>query len=337
MDQEKHKPDEKSERSNWGEMPSDNGQTKGRYHSHSFPKGKVLMEFSEITPNDVIIPEFPPTSKEEENSANDSSDPEDETLQGASLLTRNKMLSHISRSNMPLFFKSQQRGDPKLSRKEKKEIAATLLESNPSLFLSRYGKCLTTDHLLYFHQFKESYEVQFHLQQLEKSSASKAKLIKNRRYQAMQELISQGEYFSMSEMRSRNPLLFQHLVERHMTAEEREEVQPAQDATCDLSTVLMAHINRDEQHRSVRRQEQEAEQMAWNEDEPSEEDNSDAESELDDDEKELLKQEFISNMHNSFLEGRDKDFDYSTVDENQRYDDLLLSERDAEERYFDSD
>lgn len=238
---------------------------------------------------------------------------------------------------MPLFFKSQQKGDLKLLRKEKKEIAATLLESNPSLFLSRYGKCLTPDHLLYFHQFKESYEVQFHLQQLEKSSASKAKLIKNRRYQAMQELISQGEYFSMSEMRNRNPLLFQHLIERHMTAEEREEVQPAQDATCDLSTVLMAHINRDEQHRSVRRQEQEAEQMAWNEDEPSDEENSDAESELDDDEKELLKQEFISNMHNSFLEGRDQDFDYSTVDENQRYDDLLLSERDAEERYFDSD
>lgn len=42
-------------------------------------------------------------------------------------------------------------------------------------------------------------------------------------------------------------------------------------------------------------------------------------------------------MYSSFMEGRDKDYDYSLVDYNSEYDDLELQERDAQERYFDSD
>lgn len=335
--------DGKEGRSTWGEFSSETEQPKRSNKPPSrVPKGKVLYELPRSKQEDVPMEEAPAVAEEEGESSMTDSSEADETLPEADL-ARERILSHVSRSKADLFFKSQQRGDPKLTRKEKKQIASSLLDTNPSTFLSRYGKCLEPAQLLYFNQYRSSsYEVNYYLQQLEKSPTSRAKQIRNRRYQAMQELINKGEYFSMSEMRSRNPLLFDHLVGRHMTAEEKEEVTPA-DATCDLSTVLMAHMDRD-QHSSVRRKEQEAEAKAWKEgddeermsdsDQGPEEDDGE---EIDEEEKELLQAEFVSSMHNSFLEGRDRDFDYSTVDDNQQYDNPVLCDRDAEDRYFDSD
>lgn len=47
--------------------------------------------------------------------------------------------------------------------------------------------------------------------------------VKNRRYGAMQRLRKSGDYFSEKEMERRNPLLYDHLIGKHMTAEERKE------------------------------------------------------------------------------------------------------------------
>lgn len=54
-------------------------------------------------------------------------------------------------------------------------------------------------------------------------------------------------------------------------------------------------------------------------------------------ERQLLKDEFLSEMQAKFLAGRDEEFDYSEVDMNDDYDDLKLRERDEEEAYFDDD
>ncbi|XP_029665515.1 coiled-coil domain-containing protein 97 [Formica exsecta] len=51
----------------------------------------------------------------------------------------------------------------------------------------------------------------------------------------------------------------------------------------------------------------------------------------------LLRQEFVTNMYESFLDGKDKDFDYSTVDDNEAYDNVELRNQDEEEKYFDSE
>ncbi|KAM7351537.1 coiled-coil domain-containing protein 97 [Cochliomyia hominivorax] len=53
------------------------------------------------------------------------------------------------------------------------------------------------------------------------------------------------------------------------------------------------------------------------------------------DERELLRQEFISQMHEQFLTGQDEDFDYANVDDNTQYDDLNLINQDKEDKYFD--
>lgn len=42
-------------------------------------------------------------------------------------------------------------------------------------------------------------------------------------------------------------------------------------------------------------------------------------------------------MKERFLAGKDKKFDYSSVDHNTEYDDLEVLERDEEEKYFDSE
>ncbi|XP_058980764.1 coiled-coil domain-containing protein 97 [Musca domestica] len=55
------------------------------------------------------------------------------------------------------------------------------------------------------------------------------------------------------------------------------------------------------------------------------------------DERELLRQEFISQMHESFLNGQDSDFDYATVDDNTQYDDLVILNQDREDKYFEED
>lgn len=55
------------------------------------------------------------------------------------------------------------------------------------------------------------------------------------------------------------------------------------------------------------------------------------------DEKELLREEFIGIMQANFLSGKDKDFDYSTVDDNADYDNIDLQAQDEEDKYFDAD
>ncbi|OZJ03840.1 hypothetical protein BZG36_04300 [Bifiguratus adelaidae] len=48
-----------------------------------------------------------------------------------------------------------------------------------------------------------------------------------------------------------------------------------------------------------------------------------------------LEQEFVRLMEEMFLDGRDKDFDYSAVDDDERLDDLEQEERDQQEAWFD--
>jgi hypothetical protein len=81
----------------------------------------------------------------------------------------------------------------------------------------------------------------------------------------------------------------------------------------------MNHIDREpgENQKSSRRKDQEAEEKIWSgqnhtSEEYSEEEEEE-EEELDEEEAEMLKEEFISLSHRSFLEGKDKDFDYSQV------------------------
>jgi hypothetical protein len=53
--------------------------------------------------------------------------------------------------------------------------------------------------------------------------------------------------------------------------------------------------------------------------------------------KQEMREEFATVMHQSFLDGCDVDFDYGQVDGDASLDDLDILDRDEEERYFDTD
>ena len=206
--------------------------------------------------------------------------------------TREQILSHVSNYS-EIFSRSQQRDDPELSDVEKRKIAATLLDSSPSNFLARFGKVLEPSHLPYFHKFKSIPEVTFYLQQLEERTNLSETVVKNRRFHAMNEMIKQGEYFSMSEMRKRNPILFHQLVEKYMSPEEKKNLEQDQPKICNLSTIFMAHIDGDAIC-SKRKNEQQADQSTWDQASSSEEEEYDDDEEFGQEEKKFFRDEFIS-------------------------------------------
>lgn len=212
---------------------------------------------------------------------------------------KEEILAFISNYSGDLFFKNQQRGEPEITTEEKKEITTSLLESNPSNFLARFGKVLKPNHLSYFHQYKNTYEVEFYLKQLEQNLKPSNAAIKNQRYHTMNKLIKEGQYFSMSEMRKRNPVHFHHLIEKYLTQEERRELEQEQKNMCNLSTVFMAHIDGDSES-SKRKSEQMADESVWEKTSEDEESDGDDES-IDEDEKNFYRDEFISSKYTTLL------------------------------------
>ncbi|XP_055387220.1 coiled-coil domain-containing protein 97 [Condylostylus longicornis] len=54
-------------------------------------------------------------------------------------------------------------------------------------------------------------------------------------------------------------------------------------------------------------------------------------------EREMLRQEFLSIMRSKFVNGSDKDFDYTNIDNNTDLDDLEQINQDCEDKYFEED
>ncbi|XP_067680662.1 coiled-coil domain-containing protein 97-like [Haliotis asinina] len=263
---------------------------------------------------------------------------------------KSNMISRVAKSEA--HFKHQQRGEPDLSHEEKVQIANEVLSKGPGRFLARFGQFLAKEDVEYFVDFKGDYEVDFYVKEIlkQQDKVHSQKVVKNRRYAAMQELLSQGDYFSEEEMKFRDPLLYEQMVGNFLT---EEEIQNKVDKT-DLrfSSILLKHIDQIEENALYARQ-KEAEECQEEEEEDSEEEEemeSSGEDEeagfgpegekkpkISDIEKQMLKSEFLQIMQERFLSGKDKDFDYSQVDKNADYDSLDTLGKDEEERYFDGE
>lgn len=256
-----------------------------------------------------------------------------------------RIVEHLATSEAVL--KSQQRNEPDLTFQERKVIAAQILKEKPGQFLYRFGKYLQCEHLVHFLQFEGDPEVDFYLAETAKQinpHTSKV-AIRNRRYAALQKMRSSGDYFSESEMENREPLLYEQLIGRHLTDDERSQLH-ANTTTSDdqgFSAMLFHHIDfRDERLRREREQDYEDgmfEEEEDDEDEDEKELRSDTEQEdmAEESEKRILREEFYSTVYNDFLGGKDKEFDYKNIDSSEAYDLLEIRARDEEERYFDED
>lgn len=77
--------------------------------------------------------------------------------------------------------------------------------------------------------------------------------------------------------------------------------------------LLLEHMDRDAA-RALQLEQKEMEEAAMEEsDDDESEDEEETQVELPEEEQELLRKEFVTHMYRSFLEGKDKDFDYRLV------------------------
>ncbi|KRZ36774.1 Glutaminyl-peptide cyclotransferase [Trichinella pseudospiralis] len=206
-------------------------------------------------------------------------------------------------ANIPeAFLRDQQRGEVDFTFEQRLNIVRSTYEQRPVKFLSKYSIYIDKGEVDLFEPNSDQ-TMEYHIERIKNSGTNEAAFrIKNRRFSKLKELISEGTYFSDREMRQRDPWLYYHMIGRHLTENESKALFHSQNS-----------------------------QYKFNETKKTE-------TTISDEEKERLRKEFVSIMHESFLEGRDKEFDYSEVDENSKYDDYVRINQDAEDKYFeDSD
>lgn len=139
-------------------------------------------------------------------------------------------------------------------------IASEILRNKGAgAFLRRFSKFLDDKDVVFFSQHPQDYEVQFYLNEISSRCSRKRNFqVKNRRFEALKRLVKAGKYFSDSEAKKRNPLLYEQLVFKHLTDEEKAQLDQIDEADLRLTTILLDHIERDHIG-SFRRQQQEAE------------------------------------------------------------------------------
>ncbi|KAJ3044256.1 hypothetical protein HK097_001544 [Rhizophlyctis rosea] len=258
---------------------------------------------------------------------------------------------------------------------ETRESLNRTLQNSPDIFLEKWGKLLSPTQLAYFDAFADRYEVKFHLESLKEveKPLSKAR-IRNRRRAYLQQ--NRGsEYFSDEAYEAREPELYEEYVGQHIPQSER--VAPFRDDMGLVDRILynmdrQRHIDDLE---AARRDAEEGYQEFETDDEEEEEklesgkadesipttngsamdvdgadqfggptasgtdggNNEDTPDALSVEERDELKAEFRSLMENRFVEGKEKDFDYTTVDNNPVYDASDQANSDIADAYFDSE
>ncbi|XP_075941355.1 coiled-coil domain-containing protein 97 [Anarhichas minor] len=262
----------------------------------------------------------------------------------------NAMVDAIAMSGSRV--KSQQKGDAELTLKERREELLHQYRSRPLVFLERYHVCLKPQNLSAFAHVLSDPRVLHYSDVIERRAAALTNRtrVRNQRYAALRALQREGEYFSEEQMRIREPLLYEQYIGQYLTDEEvleRSQEAMQDDApggpgapaggTGGLAHLLLSSY----QERLIQNRLQEEQER---EDGAREEDDEDdgytvqqKQWQPTPEEKALFREEFISQMHQRFLDGKDKDFNYSEVDENPDYDNLDIVSRDAEDKYFDED
>ncbi|XP_066494771.1 coiled-coil domain-containing protein 97 [Tiliqua scincoides] len=259
------------------------------------------------------------------------------------------MFHAVANSHLPV--KSQQKDEPDFTPAEKLAILRDLYRAKPLVFLERFRMALREEHLPCFRHLSGSYEADFYCAEVRRASLGKTRhtRVRNKRYAALQQLIRGGEYFSDEQMRSRDPLLYEQYIGQYLSDEELQALGSLKlEASCPLSGVLLDSYQEQVIQRRLQIQ-QEQEEACEEEEEEEEDDIADdgveataldpdmEELALDEEEKALLREEFTSRMYQQFLDGKDRDFNYSEVDENPDFDNLDIVSRDEEERYFDGE
>jgi len=249
------------------------------------------------------------------------------------------MFDRICSSNLTIV--SQQRDEPDLTREQKHDVLEQLYSNNPEKFIYRFGSLLTDNELNEHFDSTADY-----IRKL--TNSNRQKLSANRRYVYMQQLIDDGNYFSDEAMKERSPLLYEQLIGKYEDEKNKSLVKKTADGP--LTDFYMQHLE------SLNHQQRVGEEFE-NERQSMDESDSDEEEEEEDvysnEERDLYRQEFLSihkgkqkNKNSTskcvcfvekFLNGEDTNIDYTSIDNNDSFDDVKTREHDEEEKYFDDE
>ncbi|XP_026844143.1 coiled-coil domain-containing protein 97 [Drosophila persimilis] len=150
--------------------------------------------------------------------------------------------------NDKIIFKSQQIDDPELPFVEKQQIAQESFEKNRENFLIRFGSFLNASQLSSFQSLaiREPIKAEENLEEMcllledfKRKLNTRTVCVKNRRYQALQQLLQKGEYFSEHEMMQRAPDLYQELVGQYLTEKEKKARDSYDVRNTSFSGILM--------------------------------------------------------------------------------------------------
>ncbi|KAJ8254294.1 hypothetical protein COCON_G00209060 [Conger conger] len=252
------------------------------------------------------------------------------------------MIEAVAASESPV--KSQQLGDPDLTLEERRQVLLQQYRAKPLVFLERYAAHLRPEHLAAFAHLGDDCRAQHYCREVQRRATSRAAhtRVRNKRYAALRALQQEGQYFSEEQMRVREPLLYEQYIGQYLSEEELcQRAAQSMSAGCTGLADLLMNSYQERLLQNTLQQQQDQEEEAQEETEEEEEECCEEGGgehwEPSEEEKALLKEEFLTQMHQRFLDGKDKGFNYSEVDENPDYDNLDIVSRDAEERYFDDD
>lgn len=224
----------------------------------------------------------------------------------------------------------------------KREYVHDLLSRDPGVFLERHGQLLSDEEKKEFEELRNTnYEVDFYLGQLNQPvklvNGSISTIVKNRRFAKMEALMSEGEYFSVEEMRQRQPYLYHLYVGQYTKLQEVEPTVDTMDAgPYELASEIMKqHDEEDVVNRAIE------EQNLYEEINDTELHGSDSVSGLgvSDVYQNQHIDAFLDCMQQLFLAGKDRGIDYARIDRDTSLDDCFDKEKtnDLEEAYFDAD
>jgi len=318
------------------------------HHHHQAPTEQPLEPTSRIVPvphrsaDDSDVSEH--ESDSDEMASVEEEEEEEEQLQQDSNASLRKRIIQVASASEG-FFKHQQLGDPDLTKQEKHKIAAQLLNNRPAVFLQRFGRFLSEDHLLYFEDITDqNYEIEFYLKEARQRQCKYVQdhKIRNRRFNALQKMIREGdEHFNEESMRMRNPLLYDQLIRKYQTQEERSEQERPDMTNCSLSNIIIDHMDLNRE-RELKKRLQAVDDEEF--DTESEDESDSKEPSVDSqvtgisgDEKNALRKEFVNAAYQTFLAGKDHGVDYARIDNNSELDDLNMEDQENQDRYFDEE
>uniref|UniRef100_A0A8C2J1J5 Coiled-coil domain containing 97 n=1 Tax=Cyprinus carpio TaxID=7962 RepID=A0A8C2J1J5_CYPCA len=197
-----------------------------------------------------------------------------------------------------------------------------------------------SEHTEAFSHLSSDFRVQYYCKEIQRRTSSTAdrKRVRNHRYCSSQGccffLKHQIQFFQIRllPLKLTLPLLYEQYIRQYLSEEILQRSEEAMRSGPGGLTDLLINSNQERLIQNRLEEEQEREHCAAEESETDRQ----TEWEPNAEEKAMLREEFLSPMHQRFLDGKD-DFNYSEVDENPDYDNLNILSCDAEERYFDEE